>query len=80
MQPDEPKRDGLPSAAIDTAVRELASMLVIALVSYVLLNRDAVYRLCRRLTEQRITPEQAYASRAVAELRRDISAYEHREP
>jgi hypothetical protein len=76
--PDEAKRDTLPGAAVDTAVRELASMAVIALVSFALLHHDAVYRLYRRLSERRVTPEQAYANRAVAELRRDISAYEHR--
>ena len=74
---DDGKRDGLPSAAVDTAVRELASMAVIALVSYALLNRDAVYRLYRRLSAKRIPPERAYADRQAAELRRQISAYEH---
>jgi hypothetical protein len=79
MQADDGKRDGLPSAAVDTAVRELASMAVIALVSYALLHHDAVYRLYKRLAERRVTPQQAYADRVVAEFRRDISAYEHRE-
>lgn len=77
--PDDPKHDSLPSAAVDTAVRELASMAVIALVSYALLNRDTIYRLCQRLTEHRVTPQQAYANRQVAEFRRSIADYEHRE-
>jgi len=79
MQPDDSKRDSLPSAAVDTAVRELASMAVIALVSFALLHHDTVYRLYQRLSERRVTPEQAYANRAVAELRAQISAYEHGE-
>lgn len=76
MQPDD-KRDSLPAAAVDTAIRELASMAVIALVSYALLNRDSIYRAYRHLTEQRTPPEQAYADRQAAELRRAISAWEH---
>ena len=78
MQPDnDGKRDSLPAAAIDTAVRELASMVVIALVSYALLNHDAVLRMYQRLSAQKADPEQAYADRQVAELRRAISRYEH---
>ena len=76
MQPDD-KRESLPAAAADTAVRELASMAVIALVSYALLNRDSVYRLYQRLTAKRPDPVQAYANQQAADLRRAISAYEH---
>lgn len=79
MQPDD-KRDDLAAAAVDTAVRELASMAVIFAVSYALLNRDSVYRLYKRLSEKRVTPQQAYADRQVSEFRRAISAYEHRRP
>ena len=76
--PRDDKRDDLAAAAVDTAVRELASMVVIFLVSYALLNRDSVYRLYQRISERRVTPEQAYADRQVSELQRAISAYEHR--
>lgn len=72
-----PPDDKLRAAAADTIVRELASYAVLFAVSWALLNRDAVTRLWIRLTRRPVSPEKAAAMRAVAELQRAVSTWEH---
>ena len=74
----EPKADTSPQqAAVDTIIRELASYAVLFAVSWAVLNRDAVTRMWMRITAKPVTADEARARRLAAELRRDISVWEH---
>lgn len=65
-------------AAIHEAVGTLAYVAVMAAVSYAILHRDSVTRLWMRLTTRPPSPAESEARRQVAQLRRDIAAWEHR--
>lgn len=68
---------GVAAAAVDTAVRELASMLVIFGVSWAILHRDTLTRLYQRATRRPVSAARARELRLIAELRAAISRYEH---
>ena len=73
----EDKDTQLRAAAADTIVRELASYAVLFALSWALLNRDIVTRAGIRSTRRPVSAEKAAAMRAVSELQRAVSAYEH---
>lgn len=69
---------GPVSVAVDTVVRELASMAVIAAVSWAILHRDTVARVWARMSARPVSPAEARERRLVAELRAAVSRWEHR--
>ena len=76
--PDDEKND-LSSAALDTAVREIASMVVLFAVSYAVMHRDEVARLWALLTSRPVPASEARAMRLLAEFRAAVSRWEHGE-
>lgn len=65
-------------AAIREVVGTLAYIAVMGAVSLIILKRDVAVRLWMRVTTRPVPPAEAQARRAVAQLRRDIAAWEHR--
>lgn len=64
-------------AAVEQAASTVVYLAVMFGVSYAVLKRDAVTRAWRRLRTRPLPASEAAARRAVAELRRDLSAIEH---
>jgi hypothetical protein len=64
-------------AAVEQSVGTLAYIAITVAVSVAVLKRDALWRLWRRITTRPVPPAEVEASAAVADLRRDISRYEH---
>jgi hypothetical protein len=64
-------------AAVEQAVSTLTYIAVMLAVSWALLQRDMVRGMWRRLRQPPMSPQAAREARMVAELRRDIAAFEH---
>ena len=67
-------------AAVEQTAATLAYFALIAVVSLAVVKRDALGRLWLRLFERTPGPDELAEVAALADLRRDISAWEHRGP
>jgi hypothetical protein len=64
-------------AAVEQAVSTLTYVAVMVAMSWLLLQRDVLRGLWKRLRHPPMSPEAAREARMLAELRRDIAAFEH---
>jgi hypothetical protein len=81
MAGDEKREESVTEAARRAAVEQAVTTIVYIAVtmaaSWAILNRDAVQRLWTRLRKRPVTAQEARARRLIAELRRDITRWEH---